>query len=390
MPYFSQLRQHLHAALEEATYDIRVAVAWFTDRETADLIRRKALAGVKIRIFIVADAINERLDMLPLVQAGVQIHRVATEQGLLHYKFCIIDRKVVVYGSANWTYSAFSANHEQLTVVADDAAFVERFWAMFQQLEEAFTDLETTETGVQVHPERAALRQEVHLLETLLAETETKLAEVESVLGRFQRLYQYHLGSLLREVLRLRAKRAELKARLTQKAEDQQNAQQHQTEYSQFVQPDAPEPAHRLPEPEVQKNIHQWFREAVKLCHPDKVKAEFRTAAQAVFVKLKTAFDAQDADAVKQILEDLKKGIAWQVAPEQITDVETLRRLRDKLRRQLDDKQQTLRDLLQNSSYHEIAAAQDWEALIEAQRPGLEHQREQLRQEIKALGAESG
>ena len=36
--------------------------------------------------------------------------------GIMHMKMALIDRKTVIFGSANWTYSAFSNNYELLYI----------------------------------------------------------------------------------------------------------------------------------------------------------------------------------------------------------------------------------------------------------------------------------
>ncbi len=390
-PYFTNLRYHLHEALEKADHKIWVAVAWFTDRETASLLVQKARKGVQIQVFIVDDEINQRLDTSEVESAGIQITRIPKIEGLLHFKFCIIDDHTVVYGSANWTFSAFTHNQEQITVVEDDMVFIERFQDEFRQLQKRFAPPKTSTTGLQSHPERTFLQGEIRLLEAVLAETETEIAEATSLLKRFERLYKRYLGSLLSEILRLRVIVAQLKANLTQKLEDQQEAEQQQQEYESFSE--AEESAQELSDldlkqsktPEEKQGLHRMFREAVKLCHPDKVEEQFRKAAQAVFVKLKEAFDAQNFEAVQQILEELKAGIAWQIPPEQITDIEVLRKLRDKYKQQLLEKQAILQSLLQSPSYMEVSTAESWETLIEQERSKLEYERSRLQEEVKKL-----
>lgn len=382
-PHFSRLRESLHAVLHQARQEMQIAVAWFTDATTASLLAQKSSEGVRIEVFIVDDQINERLDMSAMEAAGVRLTRIPAEDGLLHFKFCIVDGRMLVYGSANWTYAAFSHNREQITVVEDDPEFIARFQAEFTRLRARFGTAETPKAGLAPPPERLALQQEIRLLEAILAETETQLIEVETTLARFRQLYQHLLGDLLREVLRLRAALAQRKANLTQKPEDKQAAQAQQQRYTDFTQERLATAAPLAAKPETKKDLHRMFREAVKYCHPDKVEDAFREVAQAVFVQLKAAFDAQDSEAVRQILEELQHGIAWNTPTEQITDLDTLRRLRDKRKKQVSQKQAALQDVLANSSYIEITNAPDWETFIDNQRPALEHERDTLQEELR-------
>ena len=367
-------------------------MAWFTDVSTANLLTKKAREGVQIQVFVVDDETNLKLNIQELEALGVRWVRIPKEEGLLHFKFCIVDDHTVVYGSANWTVSAFSYNQEQITVVEEDEAFIERFREEFRQLRNRFAPEEATATEMQAHPERALLQQEISLLEAVLAETETEIVEANSLLRRFEALYQRHLGKLLRSILALRAAVAQAKADLTQKPEDQEEARQQAREYTSFAsaeekQEENSSPSLDSPEkPKNKGNLHALFREAVKLCHPDKVEDRFKEAARAVFVRLKEAFDAEDTEKVSQILEELREGIAWQVPPEQIADIEVLRKLRDKYKRQLQEKQAHLQQLLQSPSYLEITAAADWEGLIARERGQLEYEKERLQRELKELG----
>src|SRR5207302_223558 len=66
-----------------------------------------------------------------LGNAGIPV-RLNTSNGLLHHKFMIIDDKILLNGSANWTYSAFEKNDDCFVIIddltKDQIRFLNRLW----------------------------------------------------------------------------------------------------------------------------------------------------------------------------------------------------------------------------------------------------------------------
>ena len=56
------------------------------------------------------------------------------EAGLMHQKFAIVDRNVVLAGSYNWTYAAESLNDENLLVFRDAGPLAEEYRSAFLRL----------------------------------------------------------------------------------------------------------------------------------------------------------------------------------------------------------------------------------------------------------------
>ncbi|MGE4295840.1 MAG: phospholipase D-like domain-containing protein [Campylobacterales bacterium] len=53
--------------------------------------------------------------------------------GLMHHKLAVIDRRVIVHGSANWSNSAFNINHE-LMFIEEDERLAQRLLESLQPL----------------------------------------------------------------------------------------------------------------------------------------------------------------------------------------------------------------------------------------------------------------
>jgi hypothetical protein len=52
----------------------------------------------------------------------------------MHNKFCIIDNKVLINGSYNWTYYAENKNHENILIIKDEKHVIDAFDQEFQRL----------------------------------------------------------------------------------------------------------------------------------------------------------------------------------------------------------------------------------------------------------------
>ena len=82
---------------------------------------------------------------------------------------------------------------------------------------------------------------------------------------------------------------------------------------------------------ELQTNLKQVFREAVKLCHPDKVADEHKSKALKVFDAIKKAYNANNLSLMIQLLEDIKSGVAFNNIDFKGLSHDTLQKLYDTL-----------------------------------------------------------
>lgn len=137
--HFDNIHEVLLREIGHAQHSIVAAVAWFTDREIFDALRRRAIHGVSVRVAITDDEINRppRAPAFdPLTALGAEIHRItqgSRGDALMHHKFCVIDETTVVTGSYNWTRQA-RKNSENVTVVRDHPAFAIGFLETFNRI----------------------------------------------------------------------------------------------------------------------------------------------------------------------------------------------------------------------------------------------------------------
>ena len=115
-PIFSNIKQHILSLLRESKRSIIIAVAWFTDIDIIRLLEEKSQEGVSISILIDDNSNNNILLFKRLYENGVRI-KLYSKGKLMHNKFCIIDGRIVISGSYNWTYNAHINNKENIIVL---------------------------------------------------------------------------------------------------------------------------------------------------------------------------------------------------------------------------------------------------------------------------------
>jgi hypothetical protein len=375
--YFENIQSEIIEVLQSAQYQIRIAVAWFTDSQLFEILLSKAKKGVKIEILLANNFINHEsnINYEQLNQFGGSVAFIGNDSEkapLMHNKFCIIDEEILVFGSYNWTRKA-QANHESITIIEGNRELIIDFNQEFEKIrgrtQEVSSDwgklvirLETLlnvirlededdilyqtkkiktllldapppevvtileliakqkyqESVIQLtallqklrqittwqDPEIPALQLEIRSLEWQLSSLEDEKLDIEKQIHVFEIKHNLELGELIISILRLKKQIAELENDQEKVAE----ATQDYAEYEQSFEESKTKKLNELSELE-QKELKDKFRQASKLCHPDKVPDEQKKLAEQTFIELKTAYEANDLDAVNRILSDLEKHI---------------------------------------------------------------------------------
>ncbi|AEA33896.1 phospholipase D family protein [Hippea maritima] len=124
--YFTPSYAALDAIIDRinsAKSSIDVAVYDFTSRPLAKAIIKAKARGVKVRILLDRKANQNKYSKETFLRnAGIDVrlaipHVAWDREGLMHNKFAVIDGKVVITGSANWTASAFKINDENVIII---------------------------------------------------------------------------------------------------------------------------------------------------------------------------------------------------------------------------------------------------------------------------------
>ncbi len=128
--------------IDQAQREILVAVYAFTSYDLAWALVKANRRGIKVRVVLDEefDQENSYSKGSFLGQHGLQIRRVSgltrrnQDSGLMHQKFAVIDRKVVLTGSYNWTASAENFNDEYLLLFRDAGPLAEEYRKEFFRL----------------------------------------------------------------------------------------------------------------------------------------------------------------------------------------------------------------------------------------------------------------
>lgn len=135
-PYFTNIRQAIIKALDEAKEEIFVAVYWFTNHELFDKLCDKLREGKRVSLIIHNDYINNReagLNFQSFIDLGGQFF-FSDAENPMHNKFCVVDQKILINGSYNWTYYAEDRNSENILIIRDELEATSAFHQEFINL----------------------------------------------------------------------------------------------------------------------------------------------------------------------------------------------------------------------------------------------------------------
>ena len=105
--------------INQAEAFINIAMYIFTDREIALPLIKARERGVKVRLYLDKDQVDYKYSQSRfLVQKGIKT-RISSNNYIMHHKFAIIDNRILLTGSYNWTFSANHRNDENLMVIND-------------------------------------------------------------------------------------------------------------------------------------------------------------------------------------------------------------------------------------------------------------------------------
>ena len=116
--YFSNIRSVIISMLRKAESEVSVAMAWFTNRELLNELILCLQRGVKVSLILLDDIINHcdfGADFnLFIAENNSEFYLYPQTMKFMHHKFCIIDNKILITGSYNWTNYAESRNLENI------------------------------------------------------------------------------------------------------------------------------------------------------------------------------------------------------------------------------------------------------------------------------------
>jgi len=129
--------------INKAEIFIYIAMYTFTDQEISQAVIEAKERGVRVRIYLDRSQVEAKYSSSRLfVEKNIEV-RISSNNYIMHNKFAVIDGKIVITGSYNWTASASIRNDENLLVI-DDEEVIKRYESQFQNLWENKFSLERT------------------------------------------------------------------------------------------------------------------------------------------------------------------------------------------------------------------------------------------------------
>ena len=128
-------------SIDHSKKSIKITIYNFTHKKIAKRLKAAAARGVHVEIIFDEESArrDRRHSMLYYLAKYKNIDirklrgryiRRQHRYGIMHIKGAVFDHRRIVFGSANWTYSAFGKNYEML-YVADDYALAKKFEKAF-------------------------------------------------------------------------------------------------------------------------------------------------------------------------------------------------------------------------------------------------------------------
>lgn len=238
---------------------------------------------------------------------------------------------------------------------------IQKFIAQYRQL------------AVWDNPEVNALKLELKITENQINAFENEKTDLEKTINDFQYRHTKELGELILNILKLQKEKFKTNEKRFEEAENDYN--EYQKQYEIEIKREVFEL-----QPEEQKELKKQYKSASMLCHPDKFvnePPEIQQQAEQLFKELNDANSRNDLNRVKEILNNLQKGLLT-VNENKISDkdllVQTLNRLKQKLTRL----QKEIEHIKESEVYQQISSIADWDSYFQ-------NHKELLQQELKDL-----
>ncbi len=259
---------------------------------------------------------------------------------------------------------ALKGEFENIIILLEQKSYSKAMPAM-----EAFIN-QHNQVGFYIDPELEGLKLEAKVLEAEVNQLSDEKADLEKLIHDFGVRHNNELGELILKILRFRKS----KAKGTPKEAE---AEKDYNEYSKEYEISKDEKINELTEEE-QKELKQKYRKASKLCHPDVVSEEQKELADKLFAELSAAYERNDLERVKEILENLEKGNFFVSKSDAINEKQLLRAEIEKLRMRIKELKQEVHSIKESEAFETITNIEDWDVYFKTTKEKLQEQAKEL------------
>ena len=126
--------KELSRLIKAAKGSIAVAAYAFSSKYLGEALSVALKRGVKVRIILDGDITRKAYSIDEwLAGEGIEVRFIEVKGGCLHHKFMIIDAKILMTGSYNFTNESEFRNHEA-AVFTNNKVLIQSFAAEFDRL----------------------------------------------------------------------------------------------------------------------------------------------------------------------------------------------------------------------------------------------------------------
>jgi len=222
-----------------------------------------------------------------------------------------------------------------------------------------------------IDSELETLRLEVKSVETYLQKLSNEKTEVEKLIHEFGIRHNKELGELCVEILKLKK---DIAKGTPQHAEAENDYSSFYANYESSKE----EKAFILTEIE-KAEIKEKYRKASKLCHPDVVADNQKDIAHKVFMQLKDAYEKNDLEEVKELLELLEQGKMFVSKTDTATEKVTLQLQLQNFRLRIAELENKIKSIKSSRTYKRIIEINNWDEYFYKTQQELHEQLNQLR-----------
>jgi phosphatidylserine/phosphatidylglycerophosphate/cardiolipin synthase-like enzyme len=128
--------------IDKSKNSIKISIYSFTHKQIAKRLKSAAKRGVKIEIIFDDKTKKQKRSMLGYLAKykNITIYKLKGKRsknkkyyGIMHLKVALFDHNRIIFGSANWSKSAFGKNYE-LLYFSKDYKIAKKFEKFFEQM----------------------------------------------------------------------------------------------------------------------------------------------------------------------------------------------------------------------------------------------------------------
>ncbi|XP_049632909.1 mitochondrial cardiolipin hydrolase [Suncus etruscus] len=143
LPHGESSLSRLLRALLEAKATLELCLFAFSSPQLGRAVQLLHQRGVRVRVITDCDYMALNGSQIGLLRkAGIQV-RHDQDLGYMHHKFAIVDKKLLITGSLNWTTQAIQNNRENVLIMEDEE-YVKLFLKEFERIWEEFNPTKYT------------------------------------------------------------------------------------------------------------------------------------------------------------------------------------------------------------------------------------------------------